>query len=158
MARPLLLLVDDSPRIAFIVKPFSKRPHPEVVSCRPVAEPWTCPESRSQSSLTHEPGQFAAGVPNLVLLDMHLPGPSGLELCTKLRAVSRWEILPIAILSDWHRADEIAAALEAGADYVLEKDLLCRPEEWQQRVDGILSLADGRDQESIIRLKDDCSL
>jgi DNA-binding response OmpR family regulator len=158
MPRHLLLLVDDSPEIAFIVKRFAKRADQEVVSCRTVAEAWSWLESRSQSSLTHEPAQFAGGVPNLVLLDMHLPGPSGLELCTKLRDVSRWETLPIAILSDWHRADEIAAALEAGADYVLEKDLLCRPEEWHQRLGGILSLADGRDPESIIGLKDDCLL
>ncbi|MFL5243075.1 MAG: PleD family two-component system response regulator [Gemmataceae bacterium] len=156
--RPLLLLVDDSPEIAFIVKRIAKKADQEIACCRTVAEAWIWLESCLGHLASNEQEGGAAGVPDLVLLDLHLPGPSGLELCSRLRESPPWEKVPIAILSDWHRSDEIAAALETGADYVLEKDLLCRPEEWQQRLGQILSFANGRDSESIIGLLQDCSL
>jgi DNA-binding response OmpR family regulator len=158
MPRHHLLLVDDSPEIAFIVKRFAKDADHDITSCRTVDEAWDWLKKGSTKA-----------DPDLILLDMHLPGPSGLELCKRLRdrdtpltpdpsrlsAGERGEkTLPIAILSDWHRRDEIAAALEAGADYVLEKDLLCHPNRWRERLEEILHDAHHRHFDSNIRLSE----
>jgi DNA-binding response OmpR family regulator len=162
MPRPYLLLVDDSPEIAFIVKRFAKAADQEVTSCRTVEEAWDWLKNGSQKADL-----------DLILLDMHLPGASGLELCRRLRddvtvvsgdtitspsplysGESGENTTPIAILSDWQRRDEIASALEAGANYVLEKDLLCHPNQWQERLKEILHDAHHRHFDSNIRLSE----
>ena len=50
-----------------------------------------------------------------------------------------WSGLPIAIFSTWHSPGDIAQALDAGADSILCKDLLCRSDSWRARIREILS-------------------
>jgi PAS domain S-box-containing protein len=76
--------------------------------------------------------------PDLVLLDVHLPGMDGIELCRKLRAVPELADLPVALFSQGANPDDIAAGRQAGANYVLPKDLLWRPEDWRRRVEEML--------------------
>jgi DNA-binding response OmpR family regulator len=127
---PLILLVDDSPEIALIVQRLAKDAGHAVVSCADVPSAW------------NYFGQSAA--PDLLILDLNLPGENGLVLCARIRATSAFERLPIALFSDWERAEDIAAGLRAGADFVLSKELLCRPEVWQKRLDELLLPADSR--------------
>ncbi|MEW6364427.1 MAG: response regulator transcription factor [Acidobacteriota bacterium] len=63
---------------------------------------------------------FKRGLPDVVVLDILLPGMDGLELCRALRQIS--EQLPIIFLTS--RDDEIdrVVGLELGAD-----DYLCKP-------------------------------
>ncbi|MGP3691494.1 response regulator [Streptomyces sp. IBSNAI002] len=56
--------------------------------------------------------------PDLVLLDLMLPGISGLEVCRRIREVSR---LPIVILSARGEELDMIIGLEAGADDYLVK-------------------------------------
>lgn len=61
---------------------------------------------------------LAAFKPDLVLLDLMLPGMSGLEVCSRIRATSR---LPIVILSARDDDVDVVIGLEAGADdYVVK--------------------------------------
>lgn len=59
--------------------------------------------------------------PDIVLLDLNLPGMSGLEICRRLRAESSTSRLPIVILTA--RADESdkVLGLELGADDYITK-------------------------------------
>jgi twitching motility two-component system response regulator PilH len=76
--------------------------------------------------------------PELVLLDIHLPRMDGIELCHRLRADPKQACLPIALFSGGAESADIKAGLEAGANFVLDKELLCQPDAWQQRVQEIL--------------------
>ena len=58
------------------------------------------------------------GLPDVVLLDMLLPGISGIETCRAIRA--SWD-LPIIIISVRKLAKERAAVFEAGADQYIAK-------------------------------------
>ncbi|WP_404348369.1 response regulator [Phycicoccus jejuensis] len=55
-------------------------------------------------------------VPDLLLCDVMLPGPSGLDLVRVLRAERRWSTVPIVLLTARSGAREAAEGLAAGAD------------------------------------------
>ena len=61
---------------------------------------------------------FKAEEPDLVLLDIMLPGQSGIEVCKKLRALSG---TPIVMLTAKGDTEDVVLGLEAGADdYVVK--------------------------------------
>jgi two-component system KDP operon response regulator KdpE len=60
----------------------------------------------------------AARQPDLVVLDLSLPGKSGLEVCRELRT---WLSVPILVLSVRDSDDDKIAALDLGADDYLTK-------------------------------------
>ncbi len=64
--------------------------------------------------------QFDQRLPDLVILDIGLPGMDGLELCRRLRA--RSETLPIIFLTSREEEFDRVLGLEIGAD-----DYLCKP-------------------------------
>lgn len=56
---------------------------------------------------------------DLILLDMYMPGLSGLETLSKIKAQSFSAVVPVIMLSASNDEDEVVAALELGAgDYV----------------------------------------
>ena len=62
--------------------------------------------------------RFSAELPDLVLLDMNMPGLNGLETCQYLRTGSE---VPIVILSVRNSEKDKVAALDAGADDYITK-------------------------------------
>jgi len=129
MNPPRLLLVDDSAEVAFIVRHLARRDGFEIIA-------------RADAELAWQYVQEA--IPDLVLLDINLPGASGLDYCRWLRAAPPTRTLPVALLSHWQRPDDIAAGLDAGGDYLLSKDLLCQPDDWRRRLTEILDSIAGR--------------
>lgn len=72
-----------------------------------------------------------ATTPDLLLLDVAMPGFSGIELCQVVKSDPRWSRLPVLLLSAHADADTLYRALTAGADdYILkpivEADLIQR--------------------------------
>ena len=63
---------------------------------------------------------FAETLPDVVILDILMPRMDGLELCRRLRSVSR--TLPILFLTSRHEEFDRVLGLELGAD-----DYLCKP-------------------------------
>jgi class 3 adenylate cyclase/CheY-like chemotaxis protein len=61
--------------------------------------------------------------PDLVLLDVVMPGMSGYEVCQKLRANPATGILPVVMVTALDPAQERIRGLEAGADDFLTKPL-----------------------------------
>jgi len=61
---------------------------------------------------------FTAAKPDLVLLDLMLPGIDGIEVCTQIRAVSG---VPIIMLTAKGDTTDVVAGLEAGADDYMVK-------------------------------------
>ncbi len=61
--------------------------------------------------------------PQLVFLDLQLPGASGLALLRRLRASARHKAMPVVILSSSSSQEDINAAYDAGANAYLVKDV-----------------------------------
>jgi class 3 adenylate cyclase len=59
--------------------------------------------------------------PELILLDVMMPGLSGYDVCRTLRADARHQFLPIVLVTALDPATERARGLEAGADDFLAK-------------------------------------
>jgi putative two-component system response regulator len=59
--------------------------------------------------------------PDLVVLDIGLPGIDGLEVCARLRAEPRNATLPIIMLTARAQLDDLVSGLGAGADDYLAK-------------------------------------
>jgi DNA-binding response OmpR family regulator len=75
-----------------------------------------------------------ADVPALAVLDVSMPGRTGLEVCTALRAEPATAGIRILLLSAGASADDVARGLAAGADAYLAKpfavtDLVTRVKE-----------------------------
>lgn len=62
--------------------------------------------------------------PDLILLDVIMPGLSGYDICRMLRASEKWRDIPIIILTSKSDAQGRAAALQAGANDFLAKPIL----------------------------------
>jgi CheY-like chemotaxis protein/two-component sensor histidine kinase len=77
--------------------------------------------------------------PDLVLLDINLPAMNGLELCRRLRNTPGQSDLLVALFSQADQESDLQIGLEAGADHVLSKELLCQPETLTHQLRAILA-------------------
>jgi two-component system cell cycle response regulator DivK len=59
--------------------------------------------------------------PVVLVLDIDLPGISGLELAREMKASPRWRQIPIVVVSASVMRQEQVRAREAGCEYFLEK-------------------------------------
>ncbi len=117
-ATPQLLIVDDDREIRDLVSRFFVRHGYEVAT--------------ASDARTMEAALAADGI-DLVILDLMLPGKSGLELCRDLRARSPIPILMLTAMGD--ETDRIVG-LEMGADDYIGKPF--NPRELLARVRAIL--------------------
>jgi putative two-component system response regulator len=62
-----------------------------------------------------------AAPPDLVLLDVQMPGLDGYEVCSRIKARPRGELLPVVMITALDRAQDRVMALEAGADDFMSK-------------------------------------
>lgn len=60
-------------------------------------------------------------VPELLLLDVNMPGHDGVEVCRRLRADARFARTPIVMLTAATRPEDVRRGLEAGATEYLTK-------------------------------------
>jgi adenylate cyclase len=65
--------------------------------------------------------RLAAEAPDLVLLDVMMPGMSGYEVCAAIRADPAHAMLPVVLVTALDPAQERVKGLEAGADDFLNK-------------------------------------
>ncbi len=75
-------------------------------------------------------------VPDLVILDLMLPGIDGFELCRSIRRTSDVPILMVTARADTH---DVVAGLEAGADDYVTKPF--QPKELSARIRALLRRA-----------------
>ena len=74
--------------------------------------------------------------PDLVLLDLHLPGVDGLDVCRRLRAATTTAQLPVIIVTARSSESERIAGFAAGADDYIVKPF--SPRELVMRVRAVL--------------------
>ena len=98
-----ILVVDDDPQIRRVMKATLVGHSYEVMEAR-----------TGEEALERLPREM----PNLVLLDMNMPGMGGLETCRAIRGGSD---IPVIILSVRNTEKDKVAALDAGADDYITK-------------------------------------
>src|SRR5690606_31805710 len=67
---------------------------------------------------------LAKDLPDLIILDVMMPGMNGIDLCALIRSRAETAHIPILILSARGDADSIMKGMEAGADDYLPKPIL----------------------------------
>ena len=117
--KPLILIVEDEPKIAAVLRDYLEAAKyvTEILHDGSVVLDWVG---------KHQP--------DLVLLDLMLPGKDGLDVCREIRATSD---IPIVMVTA--RAEEIdrLLGLELGADELMGSNGVCLIE-WADRVDDVL--------------------
>jgi two-component system, OmpR family, alkaline phosphatase synthesis response regulator PhoP len=122
VSKPLLLLVDDALEMALIVVKLGRRAGWEAAVAVDAGSAWEALAQRR---------------PDLVLLDVNLPGVSGLDWLRRVRATPQFTDLPVALYTHWGLPADVAAGLDAGVDFVFDKELATRPADWQRRLEEI---------------------
>jgi class 3 adenylate cyclase/CheY-like chemotaxis protein len=105
-ARPKILVVDDVPKNVKLLA--------DVLAVKGY-------ETITAASGTEALARVAADAPDLVLLDVMMPGMSGYEVCRAIRADPAHAMLPIVLVTALDPAQERVKGLEAGADDFLSK-------------------------------------
>ncbi|TVQ58532.1 MAG: hybrid sensor histidine kinase/response regulator [Spirulina sp. DLM2.Bin59] len=59
--------------------------------------------------------------PDLILLDVMMPGIDGIEVCRQIRAMDQWQVVPIIMVTALTAKSDLAACLSAGADDFISK-------------------------------------
>ena len=77
-----------------------------------------------------------AEIPDLIVLDLMLPGRNGFEVFKELRLDSRTKAIPILMLTAKAQLDDVISGLELGADDYLTKPF--SPKEMVLRVQALL--------------------
>jgi len=98
-----ILVVDDEPQIRRVMRVILAGENYEIVEAR-----------SGEAALL----RFREFLPDLVLLDLNMPGMSGLETCRALRETSD---VPIVVLTVRHEEEEKVEVLDAGADDYVTK-------------------------------------
>jgi diguanylate cyclase (GGDEF)-like protein len=106
-AQPKVLIVDDDPDFARLIEEFLKS---DDIASRHLADPAELLDVLEEEA------------PDVMLLDVDLPGMSGFDICRMLRTHSRWYELPILFLTSHTEVEAKVVAYQAGGD-----DYLCKP-------------------------------
>ncbi|MEJ6670883.1 MAG: response regulator [Pseudomonadales bacterium] len=121
MSKPLVVVVEDEADIQDVIAYNLKRDGYEVLTA-----------SRGDEGLS----LIQAKMPDLVILDLMLPGIDGLSICQQLRADPKTKSLPIIILSAKEEEADVVIGLGFGADDYVPKPF--SPRELLARVKAVL--------------------
>lgn len=82
--------------------------------------------TREAGSAEEALAQLTGELPDLILLDVRMPGINGIELCRQLKADQATHLIPVVLLTAQGELDTRVAGLEAGADDYFTKPVHLR--------------------------------
>jgi two-component system, sensor histidine kinase and response regulator len=59
--------------------------------------------------------------PDVILMDVMMPGLNGMEVCKQIKAMSKWQAVPIVMVTALSGKEDLARCLAAGADDFVNK-------------------------------------
>ena len=127
---PRILVVDDDASLAEMIGIVLRAEGFEVFECFDGSEAF---------------GVFESSDPHLVLLDVMLPGRSGIQICEDIRQVSNVPIIMLTARSD---TADVVAGLEAGADDYVPKPF--KPKELVARIRARLRSQNDTGEEQLV--------
>jgi putative two-component system response regulator len=126
---PRILLVDDNADNLLLTK--------ELLSSRGYEVEGVLSAEEAQQAIQDQQ-------PDLVLLDVVLPGKSGYELCRELKEDPLTRLVPVVMITGLSDREDKIRGIEAGADDFLNKPIF--PEELFARVHSLLKLKEFTDE------------
>jgi two-component system phosphate regulon response regulator PhoB len=109
-SNPRILIVDDDPALQQLVSSLLRRSGMEPLNATTASE--------AATTLKSDP------LPDLLILDLMLPEISGIQFLKQIRSKSRFDDLPVIILSALADPEQIREGLDEGADRYLTKPYL----------------------------------
>ena len=92
--------------------------------------------------------------PDLILLDVMMPGIDGIEVCRQIKAMSKWQAVPIVMVTALNSKSDLAHCLTAGADDFISKPV--NAIELRARVFSMLRIKHQYDHlQTLLKLRED---
>ncbi|MEG4306314.1 response regulator [Microcoleus sp. D3_18a_C4] len=92
--------------------------------------------------------------PDLILLDVMMPGIDGIEVCRQIKAMSKWQAVPIIMVTALNSKSDLARCLTAGADDFISKPVTAI--ELRARVHSMLRIKHQYDDlQNLLKLRED---
>ena len=126
---PRILVVDDNQDNTFLMR--------ELLSSRGYDVRTASTAEQGERLIQEEP-------PDLVLLDVIMPGKSGYELCREIKEDPMTRLIPVVMITGLTDREDKIKGIEVGADDFLNKPIF--PEELFARVKSLLKLKDFTDE------------
>jgi len=126
---PRILVVDDNPDNIFLTR--------ELLGSRGYEVTTATGAEAAQAAIR-------AQHPDLILLDVVMPGKSGYELCHELKGDPATRLIPVVMITGLTDREDRIRGIEAGADEFLNKPIF--PEELFARVRSLLKLKEFTDE------------
>ena len=105
-----VLVVDDEPEITEIVETFLTEYGFKV---------------RVENSSTEAVSQARAFRPDIILLDIMMPGVDGYDVCQQLKGDKEFANVPIIFLTGKDRNDDMGRSFKSGGDMFIKKPFSC---------------------------------
>lgn len=107
MANEDILIIDDEPDNIFLTRLQLEKAGYEVI---------TSSDPQEGLELVNQE------LPDLIILDINMPGMDGLEVCKKLKSSTKTAQIPIIMFTSRDEVDDRVAGLDTGADDYLDKE------------------------------------
>ncbi|HYL15988.1 MAG TPA: HD domain-containing phosphohydrolase [Terriglobales bacterium] len=126
---PRVLVVDDNPDVMLLMQ--------ELLASRGY-------DATSVSHAADAEAEIRRNPPDLVLLDVVMPGKSGYELCRDIKENPATRLIPVVLITGLSDREDKLRGIEAGADDFLNKPIFA--EELFARVKSLLKLKEFTDE------------